>query len=319
MKEIAIGIDIGGTNTVIGAVDSRGDLLAENVIRTDKYDTVEEYVDKIAETIENLLNVLGKDTFLIGIGIGAPNVNSYTGTIEFAPNLKWKGNIKLDILISKYFNVPVYLLNDANAAALGEMMYGAAKGMRDFIVVTLGTGLGSGFVSNGELIVGHNGHAGELGHTIVVRPNGRPCGCGRDGCLEQYASATGIVKTVKEMLKDKNYDSILYSYRDFEITSKLVYQAAQQGDILSIQAFEFTGKVLGLALANAVAIVDPEVIILTGGVSSAGDFLLKPTRKSFEENLMHNYKNKVRIILSKNLSANPAVLGASAIVWKNLW
>ncbi|MGB9697365.1 MAG: ROK family protein [Ignavibacteria bacterium] len=317
MKEIAIGIDIGGTNTVIAAVDITGELLAERVIRTDKYEMVEEYVDNIAETIENLLTVLGENTSLIGIGIGAPNVNSYTGTIEFAPNLKWKGNIKLDVLISKYFNVPVYLLNDANAAALGEMMYGAAKGMRDFIVVTLGTGLGSGFVSNGELIVGHNGHAGELGHTIV-RPNGRPCGCGRNGCLEQYASATGIVKTVKDMLKNESYDSILRSYKDFEITSKLIYQAAQQGDALSIQAFEFTGKILGLALANAVAIVDPEVIILAGGLSFAGEFLLKPTRKSFEENLMHNYKNKVRVILSKILAGNPAVLGASAIVWKNL-
>jgi len=317
MKEIAIGIDIGGTNTVIGAVDITGELLVEDVIRTDKYDLIEEYVDKIAETIEKLLNTLGEDITLVGIGIGAPNVNSYTGTIEFAPNLRWKGNIKLDTLISKYFNVPVYLLNDANAAALGEMMYGAAKGIRDFIVVTLGTGLGSGFVSNGELIIGHNGHAGELGHTIV-EPGGRPCGCGRNGCLEQYASATGIVKTVNEMLVDNTYDSILRSYRDFEITSKLIYQAALQGDSLSIQAFEFTGKILGLSLANAVAIVDPEVIILAGGLSFAGEFLLKPTRKSFEENLMHNYKNKVKIILSKIYSANPAVLGASAVVWKNL-
>lgn len=317
MKEIAIGIDIGGTNTVIGAVDIKGELLGEEVVRTDKYELVDEYVDKIAETIENLLNMLGENISLAGIGIGAPNVNSYTGTIEFAPNLRWKGNVKLNDLISKYFNVPVYLLNDANAAAVGEMIYGAAKGMRDFIIVTLGTGLGSGFVSNGELIIGHNGHAGELGHTIV-EPDGRSCGCGRNGCLEQYASATGIVKTVKELLKNENYDSILRAYRDFEITSKLIYQAAQQGDALSIQAFEFTGKILGLALANAVAIVDPEVIILAGGLSFAGEFLLKPTRRSFEENLMHNYKNKVKIILSKISSGNPAVLGASAIVWKNL-
>lgn len=317
MREIAIGIDIGGTNTVIGAVDIKGELLAEDVIRTDKYELVEEYVDKIAETIEKLLNILGEGNSLVGIGIGAPNVNGYTGTIEFAPNLRWKGNIKLSPLISKYFDVPVYLLNDANAAALGEMMYGAAKGMSNFVVVTLGTGLGSGFVSNGELIIGHNGHAGELGHTIV-EPNGRPCGCGRNGCLEQYASATGIVKTVKDMLKNKSYDSILRAYRDFEITSKLIYQAAQQGDNLSIQAFEFTGKILGFALANAVAIVDPEAIILAGGLSSAGEFLLKPTRKFFEQNLMSNYKNKVKIILSKILSGNPAVLGASAIVWKNL-
>jgi glucokinase len=315
--EIAIGIDIGGTNTVFGLVDREGNCLDESSIRTDIYEDVKDFVKELSDGINKLLSETNGNYDIKGIGIGAPNGNYFNGTIEFAPNLRWKGIINFSELFKEHFNFPVILTNDANASAIGEMIYGAAKEMKDFIVVTLGTGLGSGFVSNGEVIYGHDGFAGELGHTIVF-PDGRLCGCGRKGCLEQYASATGIVKTVLEMLESTVEDSILKNYKSEEITSKLIYEAAYRGDIVAMEAFDFTGRVLGISLANAVAITSPEAIILFGGLALAGEYIFKPTKMYMEYYLMESYKNKVKLLPSQLNGKNSAVLGASALVWKNL-
>lgn len=315
--EIAIGIDIGGTNTVFGVVDRNGNCISENSIRTDKFDDVKDFVKELSDGINKLLAELNNECDIKGIGIGAPNGNYYKGTIEFAPNLKWKGIISFSELFKEHFDLPVILTNDANAAAIGEMVYGAAKGMKNFLVVTLGTGLGSGFVTNGEIIHGHDGFAGELGHTIIF-PKGRLCGCGRKGCLEQYASATGIVNTVLEILETTSEDSILKNYKPEEITSKLVYEAAQQGDSVAVEAFDFTGRILGLSLANIVAVTGPEAIILFGGLALAGEYIFKPTKMYMEFYLMDIYKDKVKLIPSLIVGKNAAVLGASALVWKAL-
>jgi glucokinase len=230
--------------------------------------------------------------------------------------LKWKGIINFKDLFKKYFDYPVILTNDANAAAIGEMVYGAAKGMKDFVIVTLGTGVGSGFVANGELIYGNDGFAGELGHTIIF-PEGRQCGCGRKGCLETYSSATGIVRTVNDMLRDSTEESLLRKYSEKEITSKIIYEAAKANDTVALEAFDFTSRVLGLALANTVAITSPEAIILFGGLSQAGDFIFKPTKMYMEYYMLNNFKNKVKLIPSALISRDAAVLGASALVWKS--
>lgn len=315
--DIAIGVDIGGTNTVFGLVDRNGNCISEDKIRTDKFEDVKDFIKELTDGINKLLSGISENSDVKGIGIGAPNGNYYKGTIEFAPNLRWKGMINFSELLKEYFDLPVILTNDANAAAIGEMVYGGAKGMKDFFVVTLGTGLGSGFVSNGEMIYGHDGFAGELGHTIIF-PDGRLCKCGRKGCLEQYASATGIVKTVLEMLDMTSEDSILKNYKPEEITSKLIYEAATQGDTVAIEAFDFTGRILGLALANTIALTSPEAIFLFGGLALAGEYIFKPTKMYMEYYLMETFKNKVKLLPSNFIGKNAAVLGASALVWKTI-
>jgi len=317
MKEIAIGIDIGGTNTKFGLVDRAGNTFNEGFIKTHQYEKADDFVKDLAGELKKIISIQKGECTIKGIGIGAPNGNYYRGTIEFAPNLRWKGIVKLADLFKKYFDYPVILTNDADAAAIGEMIYGAAKDMKDFILVTLGTGLGCGFIANGEMIYGHDGFAGELGHTIVI-PDGRQCGCGRKGCLEQYASATGIVKTVLEMLEYSYRDSKLKLLKKEDITSEEIFEAAKAGDKIALDAFDYTGKLLGMGLANAVAITSPEAIILFGGLSLAGDYIFNPTKKYMEEYLLNIYKNKVKIIPSALNDKNAAILGASAMVWKNL-
>ena len=318
MKEIVVGIDIGGTNTVFGLIDKQGNCLFKQSIKTKKYNQAEDLVLELAAQIKKSLLELDFAYDLKGFGIGAPNGNFFKGTIEFAPNLGWHGVIHLTDMLGKYFPEKLVLLtNDANAAALGEMIYGAARGMCDFIVITLGTGLGSGIVSNGELIYGHDSFAGEIGHTIVY-PDGRICGCGRKGCLETYASATGIVKTMIELLEKSNKKSSLRKLSISQITSMDIYNAAKDGDELALEAFDFTCKILGFKLADAVAYTSPEAIILFGGLAQAEEFIFEPTKRYMEENLLEIYKNKVKIIPSQIEENNAAILGASALIWKNI-
>ncbi|NOZ47473.1 MAG: ROK family protein [Chlorobi bacterium] len=311
--DIAIGIDIGGTNTVFGIVDKTGKIYAEGIIKTKGY-SVNNYIELLSSEIKKLLDTLKVNYTLTGIGIGAPNGNFYKGTIDEAPNLEWKGTIHLADIIQKQFAVPAWLTNDANAAALGEMIYGGAQNMKDFLFITLGTGLGSGIVSNGKLIYGHDGFAGELGHTIVVE-NGRRCGCGRNGCLETYASATGIKRTAEELLKKDVSHSVLQQYSKEKLDSKLIYEAAKKGDNLALECFDFTVDILGKALANAVAYTNPEAIFIFGGLAMAEDLLLKPLKIKMEENLLYIYKNKIKILPSQLKNGEVAILGASALVW----
>ena len=310
--KLAIGIDIGGTNTVFGLVDEQGNCLAQNSLKTTDFPLVEDFVANVVKEI-NLLISTQNSIEIIGMGIGAPNGNFYTGSIDFAPNLKWKGRIPLAKLFAAYFNFPVFLTNDANAAAIGESIYGAAKEVNDFIMVTLGTGLGSGFVVNGNLVYGHDGFAGELGHTIVEK-NGRSCGCGRKGCLETYASASGIVITAKEFLLHSN-NSVLADLN--EITSKSIADAALKGDQLALDIFDFTAEKLGFCLANTVAISSPKLIVLFGGLAQSGDLIIKPTKKYMEAYLLNIYQNKVEILPSKLKASDAAILGASALAWQN--
>jgi len=317
MTEVAIGIDIGGTNTVFGIVDRKGRTLAEDSIPTSQHEVVDTFLVELTKKIDETILGTKEDIKLKGIGIGAPNGNFYNGTIEFAPNLKWKGVIPLARMIGDAFSIPAFLTNDANAAAIGEMIFGKAIGMKDFIVITLGTGLGSGIVANGELIYGHDGFAGEIGHTIVV-PDGRLCGCGRSGCLESYVSAPGIISTVKELLDRSDTESSLRSIDPDTLTAKDVSIAAGKGDKTALQAFEYTGRILGLALANSVAYTSPEAIFLYGGLSLAGDLIFKPAQYYMEKNILNIYKGKVKLLLSGLNDNNGAVLGASALVWKEL-
>lgn len=309
-QELALGIDIGGTNTSIGIVNRRGEIIAKSKIRTAGHATPHQYVQAIKEQVTTLTEGMSHEQF-VGVGVGAPNGNVYTGEIVFAPNLPWEGVIPMAKLMQETLNLKAVLTNDANAAAFGEMAYGAAKGMKDFILVTLGTGLGSGFVSNGELIYGHDGFAGELGHVISVR-NGRRCGCGRNGCLERYASATGIVITAKEWLESRSNDSLL---RGQELTAHSIYLAAEQGDALALEIMEYTGMILGQTLADAVAITSPEAIIFFGGLANAGDLLFNPVRRHMEDNLLNIYKNKVKLMQSALKDSDAAILGASSLVW----
>ena len=311
-KQLAIGIDIGGTNTVFGVVDEKGNCLAQNSIKTSDFPQVSEFVAIVSKEVNILIDSLGH-TEIIGMGIGAPNGNYYTGTIDFAPNLKWEGIVHLVDLFKEYFKFPIYLTNDANAAAIGERIYGAAKGVDDFIMVTLGTGLGSGFVVNGNLVYGHDGFAGELGHTIVDK-NGRACGCGRKGCLETYASASGIVRTAKEFLANSE-NSLLSGLN--EITSKSIADAAHKGDRLALDIFDYTAEKLGFSLANTVAISSPKLIVLFGGLAQSGDLIIKPTKKYMEDYLLNIYRNKVDILPSKLKASDAAILGASALAWQN--
>lgn len=317
MKEYALGIDIGGTNIVCGLVDKEGNILAEGSFSTVLFPKPEGMVDELYDWFQENKNLLKKGDRVKGIGIGAPNGNYYNGCIEFAPNLKWKGKIHLSEMFKEKFNMPVFLTNDANAAALGEMVYGGAKKMKDFIVITIGTGLGSGIVCNGQIVHGHDGLAGELGHTIVY-PQGRLCGCGRNGCLETYVSSRGLGKTITEMLDFSRHKSKLRDIPSDEITSFTVYEAARQKDKIALEAFEFTGRILGMKLADAVAITSPEAIFLFGGVCKAGDYIIQPTKKSMEENLLPIFRNKVKILKSELLDKNAAVLGSAAMLWAEL-
>ncbi|RLD78324.1 MAG: ROK family protein [Bacteroidetes bacterium] len=315
MKELCIGIDIGGTNTVIGVVDIDGNFSAENSFSTKKYKKIDAFIEALKIGIKECLDSIKTNYILKGIGIGAPNGNYYNGSIEYAPNLNWYEIIPLADILNKHFHVPVVLTNDANAAAMGEMIYGSAKGLDNFIVITLGTGLGSGLVVDGKVVYGHDGFAGEIGHTIYD-PNGRLCGCGRKGCLETYASATGIKRTVIELLNNSDTKSILIDIPEDELNSKDIYEAAVKGDKIALDAFDYTAKVLGLKMADSIAYTSPEAIFLFGGLALSGDYILKPTKKYMEENLLKIYKNKVRLELSGLMGKNAAILGAAALIWK---
>jgi len=314
-ESLAIGIDIGGTGTKFGIVDRNGNVLFSSKISTRGHDQVEGFIDELYDNLAVLIEKAGGSGRMRGIGVGAPNGNFYSGTVEYAPNLPWRGIIPLAKLVQNKFQLQTILTNDANAAAIGEMMYGAAKGMKDFIMITLGTGVGSGIVANGKLIYGHDGFAGELGHTIII-PEGRYHeGTGKKGSLESYASATGVKLTAIEMLEKNQEDSLLRKVPKEELDSEKVYAAAMQGDKLAKEIFDFTGGVLGMALANFVMFSSPEAIILFGGLTKAGDLILKPTREHMESNLIQVFQNKVKILVSHLKESDAAILGASALVW----
>jgi glucokinase len=314
--ELAIGIDIGGTNTKYGLVNHRGQIIQKGELKTDDYPTIESYIDALYTTLQPIIQSASKTKSIRGIGIGAPNGNFYKGTIEYAPNLHWKGIIALTSLVTKKFGVPALLTNDANAAAVGEMMYGAARGMRDFIMITLGTGVGSGIVANGHLIYGHDGFAGELGHT-TIRPGGRKhWGTDMFGSLEAYCSATGIAITAREMLEKTDESSLLRNYDPEEIDAKRVYDCAIQGDQLAVEVYRYTGEILGEALANFIMFSSPEAIVLFGGVIKAGDLIMGPTKIHMEKNLLPIFQNKVKLVFSELKEADAAILGASALVWE---
>lgn len=314
-KHVALGIDIGGTNTKFGVVNHRGEVLDKGSIRTDAYPTVEEFIDALHEAVAPLIERHGQEKNFDGIGLGAPNANYYTGTIEHAPNLPWKGIIPFAEIMTAKFNLTTKITNDANAAAMGEMLFGAARGMKDFIMITLGTGVGSGIIAGGKLIYGHDGFAGELGHTIV-KPGGRKhWSTGSEGSLEAYASATGIAITAKKM-RAEFPESMLNRYPEDAINSKTVHECALQDDPIAKEVFRYTGQKLGEALANFVMFSSPEAILLFGGVIKAGDFILKPTKLHMERNLLPIFRNKVRLVFSELDEADAAILGASALVWE---
>ena len=318
MKKVAVGVDIGGTNSVYGLVDEAGEIICEGAFPTRNYPDFDQYIEELYIGIQDLLKRAGDEVELVGIGIGAPNGNYYTGTIEFAPNLVWKGVLNIVEKMKRFFpTVPVIITNDANAAAVGEMVYGGAKGMKDFLVVTLGTGLGSGFVANGKLIYGHDGFAGELGH-VVVNKTGRICGCGRKGCLETYASATGIKRTVFKLLADHTDDSEFRRVTYDDLTAEMITKAALNGDPIAIEAYEYTGKLLGEALADAVAITSPRRSSCSAAWPKAGKYIFEPTKKYMEQNLLAIFRNKVKLLPSGIDGKNAAVLGASALVWQSL-
>ena len=316
-KPYVMGVDIGGTNTVFGIVDARGTVVASGSIKTQKHSDFDEYIEELHAEMERLIKLNDAEDKIQGIGIGAPNANYYTGEIQNPPNLPWGDIIPLAEKVSKAFGgIPVAITNDANAAALGEMTYGAARGLKDFIMITLGTGVGSGIVINGQLVYGHDGFAGELGHLVVKRNNGRICGCGRTGCLEAYCSATGVARTAREFLELRSEPSALRNLSVEDITSKDVYDAAMKGDKMAKEIFEYTAKILGDSLADMVAFSSPQAIILFGGLAKSGDLLLKPLREEFEKALFPIFKGKCKIIVSELKEADAAVLGASALGWE---
>lgn len=314
MQQLVAGIDIGGTNTVFGLVDEKGNILLKESVATEHFPIPEDLVAVVCERIKISVAAFSHKYNFVGVGIGAPNGNYFKGTIEFAPNLKWEGIVPLAKLFSERLNVKAVLTNDANAAAIGEMMFGGAKGMKDFLFITLGTGLGSGIVANGELILGHDSFAGEIGHVILF-PDGRQCGCGRKGCLETYCSATGIKRTYSDLLmRHPEKNNLSGKVAD----AKYIYDKAVQGYTDALEAFNYTGDVLGLALANSVAYTSPEAIFLFGGLALAGDFIFKPTIESFERNLLNIYKNKIKIIPSQLKENDAAILGAASLILKEL-
>ena len=319
MKPYVIGLDLGGTNSVFGIVDSRGEIKATTAIKTQGYDRVEDYVDACVEALNVIIEQVGGLEKIKAMGIGAPNGNFYNGTIEFAPNLEWAHNgvVPLAKLFSERLNdLPVGLTNDANAAAIGEMTYGVARGMKDFIMITLGTGVGSGIVVNGQMVYGHDGFAGELGHVIVKRTNGRVCGCGRTGCLEAYCSATGVARTAREFLELRDEPSKLRNYDIEAITSKDVFDCAIAGDKLAKEIFNYTGTILGEALADFTNFSSPEAFVLFGGLTKSGDLIMDPVKEAFERNVLGIYKGKVKILISELKESDAAVLGASALGWE---
>ena len=314
-KPYVIGVDLGGTNTVFGIVDARGNVVVNASIKTAVHNEIELYLDDLVVGLNMLIEQVGGKDKIRGIGVGAPNGNYFNGSIEFAPNLPWKGKIPLAQMLQERIGIPVALTNDANAAAIGEMTYGAARGMKDFIVITLGTGVGSGIVVGGQLVYGHDGFAGELGH-MIVRRNGRMCGCGRQGCLETYTSATGVARTAREYLSIRSDDSLLRSIDVDAITSKDVYDAAMQGDALALEIFEATGAILGESFADFVTFSSPEAIILFGGLTKSGDLLMNPIKHHMEKNLLPIYKGKTKLLFSQLKESDAAVLGASALGWE---
>ncbi|MDI9603951.1 MAG: ROK family protein [Bacteroidota bacterium] len=316
-KPYVIGIDVGGTNTVAGIVDKRGQIILSGSIKTGTHSEVEDYLDELTVLLDDLIAKTTTKDQIKGIGAGTPNGNYFSGCIEFAPNLPWKGVIPFAQMLEDRVGLPVTLTNDANAAAIGEMAYGAARGMKDFIVITLGTGVGSGIVVNGHLVYGHDGFAGELGHVIMRRNNGRLCGCGRNGCLEAYTSATGMARTAREYLElQPNLQTKLRDIPAEDITSKDVFDAAMAGDAMAKDIFKFTGEMLGEAFADFVAFSSPEAIILFGGLSKAGDLIMDPIRESMERNLLKIFKGKIKLMFSSLKESDSAVLGASALGWE---
>ena len=312
-----VGIDVGGQTTKLGVVDARGTVLAQTVIRTDTYTDIAPYISELAVALNKVIADAGVEGKVKGIGVGAPNGNYYTGTIENAVNLSWGGTqtIEFSKLLSEAMNgLPVALTNDANAAAVGEMTYGAARGMKNFIMITLGTGVGSGIVINGDVVYGHDGFAGELGHVAAVRNNGRTCNCGKTGCLETYASATGVARTAREWLELSNEPSVLRNLDN--ISSKDVYEAAQEGDALALKIFEFTGKILGRSFADFIAFSAPEAIVLFGGLARAKEYLLKPIEDAMNANVLPLWRGKVKIVFSQLKESDAAILGASALAWE---
>lgn len=317
IKPYVIGLDLGGTNSVFGIVDSRGDIKATTAIKTQGYETVDEYVEASVEALKIIIDQVGGIEKIKAMGIGAPNGNYYTGTIEFAPNLSWghNGIVPLAKMFSDKLGIPVALTNDANAAAIGEMTYGVARGMKNFIVITLGTGVGSGIVINGQLVYGSDGFAGELGHVIMNRVNGRPCGCGRKGCLEAYCSATGVARTARELIETTDEPSLLRDIPAADITSLDVSIAASKGDALAKRIYEFTGNMLGEACADFAAFSSPEAFIFFGGLTKAGALLMDPIKKAYEENVLNIFKGKAKFLVSGLDGSSAAVLGASAVGW----
>lgn len=311
-QPLAVGIDIGGTNTSFGIVSRRGEIISKGRISTRGYGTSQEFVLALHSALSPLITIAGKDN-IVGLGVGAPNGNYFTGEIMFAPNLPWKGVIPLADMVTDAFNIRTRLTNDAKAAAIGEMMYGAAKGMENFIVITLGTGVGSGFVANGQLIYGHDGFAGEFGHMIVER-NGRQCGCGRRGCVETYASATGLVRTAEEWLASRDEPSVLRGHVE-RIDAVMIHEAAEKGDPLALEIYEYTGRILGYALADAVTITSPQAIIFFGGLARSGELLFKHVRHYMEEAMLPIYRNKIQLLNSALEDSDAAILGASALAW----
>jgi len=317
MTKHAIGIDIGGTTTKFGIVDASGKILQQNRIPSNKHDDVLDFINDLYDGLLPMIEAYGGINNFVGIGVGAPNGNYYSGTIEYAPNLLWKGIVPIAQLIQTKFGLPVKLTNDANAAAVGEMKYGCAKGIKHFITITLGTGVGSGIVIDGKIVLGHDGFAGELGHTIVRKGGRFHKGTGSMGCLESYASATGVRETAFEFLAaDPTTPSLLRKYTSEELTSQSVYECAIQGDEIALKVFEFTGEILGEALANFIMFSSPEMIVLFGGLTKAGDLILKPTIASMEANLIQIFKNKVKVVFSNLNESDAAILGASALVWE---
>jgi len=315
-NQVVAGIDIGGTNTVFGFVDREGNILAEDRIKTTHYDDIELYVAALYEKIMKTFEKVPEGYELIGFGIGAPMGNINKGTIEYPAGLPWKGIFPLADLFRRYTSLPVLVTNDANAAAVGEMIYGGAKEMKNFVVITLGTGLGSGFVIDGKLVYGHDGFAGELGHTAIrPGPSNRECGCGRKGCLETYVSATGLKRTLLKIMADSIEPSELRKYSFDELDAELIHQAAKRGDTLAKRAFEHTGQMLGFKLADVVAHTNPEAIFLFGGLALAKELIFEPAKAFMEENLLHIYKGKVKLLPSQLSTQNAAVLGASSLIW----
>lgn len=317
IKPYVIGIDIGGQTTKMGIVDARGNVLAKNVVRTDTYDTVAPYLDDIRKGLDELIGKTGAEGQIRGIGVGAPNANYYTGEIANAVNISWSAKNGITpfarLLSEKMDGLPVAITNDANAAAMGEMTYGAAKGMKDFIMITLGTGIGSGIVINGQVLYGHDGFAGELGHTCAVR-GGRPCNCGRYGCLETYCSAIGVARTAREWLETYS-DTPTELRGKIDISSKDIYEAAANGDEFAKKIFDFTGRILGENIADFVAFSAPEAIVLFGGLARAGELLRRPLEEAMNKNLLSIWKGKIKIIFSQLKESDAAILGASALAW----